>query len=266
MRPNSPGSVPRSSDVLTGLRLGLGTFTVIPAGPLPDIRTGHARIALLTAPLTSLPVAAVVAAVAFIGHHLHWPNLVSGALAVGAGAWATRGMHIDGLADTVDGLGAGWDRDRALHVMKSGDVGPMGVVSLIVVMLTQAAAVGALASHPLVVTSMWAAGRIGCAWVGATLNAARTSGLGTVMARSCGVAGCVIASMVTAAFSLLLIGFSGLPPERLFAAAAAAVAVLIWLCWRARRCFGGSTGDVFGASVELTTTALLVGMVSGGLS
>ena len=44
-------------------------------------------------------------------------------------AFGTRAMHLDGLADTVDGLGSGWDRERALAIMARGDVGPMGVVA-----------------------------------------------------------------------------------------------------------------------------------------
>ena len=43
------------------------------------------------------------------------------------------------LADTVDGLGSGWDRNRALKVMQLGDTGPMGAVALVIMIGLQAA-------------------------------------------------------------------------------------------------------------------------------
>lgn len=41
-------------------------------------------------------------------------------------ALGTRAMHLDGFADTVDGIRVGWDRETRLAVMKQGDIGPMG--------------------------------------------------------------------------------------------------------------------------------------------
>ena len=66
------------------------------------------------------------------------PALVVGLLVVGTLALGTRAMHLDGLADTVDGLGSGWDRQRALEVMRRGDIGPMGVVALVIMLGLQA--------------------------------------------------------------------------------------------------------------------------------
>src|SRR5699024_4511702 len=59
-----------------------------------------------------------------------------------------RAMHMDGLADTVDGLTASYGRERALEVMRASDVGPAGVVALVLVLLTQATALAAVAVRP----------------------------------------------------------------------------------------------------------------------
>ena len=47
----------------------------------------------------------------------------------------TGGLHLDGLADTVDGLGSRRDRERMLEIMKDGSVGPFGALALILQIL-----------------------------------------------------------------------------------------------------------------------------------
>ncbi len=43
----------------------------------------------------------------------------------------TGGLHLDGLADSMDGLGSRRERERMLEIMKDGAVGPFGVLALI---------------------------------------------------------------------------------------------------------------------------------------
>ena len=63
-------------------------------------------------------------------------------------ALTTRALHLDGLADTFDGLGAAGSTERALAIMKRGDIGPMGAVALIVVLgVTAIAATPAHAAY-----------------------------------------------------------------------------------------------------------------------
>ena len=97
-------------------------------------------------------------------------------------------MHLDGLADTVDGLGSGWDRARALQVMRLGDIGAMGAVALVIVIGLQASAIGRVAAD---LRGAVLVGVVICASRGALslvcrsgVPAARTDGLGVTVAGS----------------------------------------------------------------------------------
>jgi adenosylcobinamide-GDP ribazoletransferase len=250
--------------VFTGLRLAAGTLTVLPSGPIPDIDQPLAARAMIVAPLAVLPLAAASALVAWGAQLFSLPPLVVGLLVVGTLALGTRALHLDGLADTVDGLGSGWDPARALEIMRRGDIGPMGVVALVIVLGLQAAAIGWLADDlrgavlvGLVVCCSRAALTVVCR---RGVPAARTEGLGVAMAGS-------VPWPATLVVWLLLVLILGLvqrewgtgPVSGVVAALAALVAVLL-LVRRCVRRFGGVTGDVMGAAVEIALAIMLIGV------
>ncbi|WP_040924031.1 adenosylcobinamide-GDP ribazoletransferase, partial [Saccharomonospora iraqiensis] len=103
--------------------MAFGTFTAVPV-PAPrtvDRRVGGA--AMLLAPLAAFALAVPAALLVFVAATVGLPPLVTAVLAVGAVALGSRGLHLDGLSDTADGLSASYDRTRALEVMHRGDAG-----------------------------------------------------------------------------------------------------------------------------------------------
>ncbi|MYX73011.1 adenosylcobinamide-GDP ribazoletransferase, partial [Streptomyces sp. SID3915] len=66
--------------------------------------------------------------------------LLAAVASVALPAALTRGLHLDGLADTADGLGSGKPAEDALRIMKQSDIGPFGVITLLFVLLAQVAA------------------------------------------------------------------------------------------------------------------------------
>ena len=251
----------------SALRLAVGTLTVLPTGAVTVDRP-TARWAMLLAPVAVVPLGLLVAVATAASERLGWPDLVVGLVGVAALALGTRALHLDGLADTVDGLGAGWDRERALAVMRRGDVGPMGVVALVVVLGVQAATAGALVVDGasavglgVLVCCSRAALVVACR---AGVPAARPTGLGAAVAGTVPRGEAVAVQVVVAGVLAWVWAWRGGSWEAgvLTAVAAVAAAGLV-VAWCGRRC-GGVTGDVMGASVEVALTVLLLGACATG--
>jgi adenosylcobinamide-GDP ribazoletransferase len=250
--------------VLDGLRLATGTLTVIPSGPIPEIDRPLAARAMVLAPLAVLPLAAGAAAVAWVASQAGLPELMVGLLTVGTLALGSRGMHLDGLADTVDGLASGWDRNRALEVMRRGNTGPMGAAALVIVLGLQAASIGR------VVVDLHTAILLGvvvcCSRCALALvcrhgvRPARTEGLGVAVAGSVPWLAAFLSWLAaTIVLGLAEAAIGGSYAGGVVAAVVAGLAVLV-LVWRCVRRLGGVTGDVMGAGIELALTIMLVGI------
>lgn len=252
--------------MIDGLRLAFGTLTAVPTPAPTRVDRGTARQAMLLAPVTAVPLAVVAVLAHLVVADGALPPMVAAAVVLGLVALWSRGLHLDGLADTVDGLASGSDRDRALEVMRRGDVGPGGVTALLILLLVQFAALTTLLTTRrgvvLVVVAVLASRYVlvwGC-WE--RTPAARPTGLGAGVARSVPTLAAAGASSV-----MLAVGI-GLPA--LFAGrwypgplvVVAAVLATAWVLLVAVRRLGGVTGDVLGASVEVAlTAALLLGSV-----
>jgi adenosylcobinamide-GDP ribazoletransferase len=186
----------------------------------------------------------------------------AGLLVVGFLALATRGMHVDGLADTADGLGCYGPPERALAVMREGGVGAFAVVALVVTLGVQAAALTALEAHPIAAVALAAAtGRAGFAWCARRgVAAARPGGLGATVAGSQPV---WVAPLWWAVLAVAAIAVVPGRPWQGPLAVAVAAALVVGLSAHTRRRFGGVTGDVLGAANELATLATLVVLATG---
>lgn len=247
-----------------GLLLAVGTLTALPVPAPRRIDRPTARDGMLLAPLAGAVPGAAGAAAALAATALGLSPWVAAALAVTALTLATRGLHQDGLADTVDGFAASYDRERALAVMRSGDTGPAGATALVLVLLLQVTALAQVLDAPdraraVTVLACAVAGRamlaVACA---RGVPAARPGGLGATVAGSVPPVLLLPVVLVTAASCALLTGVAGLPWWSGACAVAAAVATGSVMVARAVRRLGGVTGDVLGACVEVASTAAMI--------
>lgn len=248
-----------------GLRLAATTFTVAPVRP-GRIDRAVAGVAMSVAPLAGALLGALLGAALLALAAIPAPPLLTGAAVVALGAGLTRGLHLDGLADTVDALGSYAGPGRALAVMRRPDVGPFGVTTLVLVLLAQVAAVSVLAARPAVaalaaVVTAVATGRLAVSWACRHgVPAARPDGLGALVAGSVRWPALAVG---TAGVAAVAVGSVPGRPWQGPVAVVAALAAALLLVRHAVRRFGGVTGDVLGAACEAATTVAFAMLVLG---
>jgi adenosylcobinamide-GDP ribazoletransferase len=261
---------------MSGLFGAVTMFTVlpIPAGARLDVDRRSAARSLLWLPAVGAGLG-LLAGVPLVATGLLVPTptgaVLGAALAVATLAVATRGLHLDGLADTVDGLGSSTEAGQALAVMRKPDIGAFGVVAVVLLLLVKVAALAAATGRGLgagvaglVVAEL--VGRVGVVLAAARgIPSARPEGFGALVAGTVGRPAQVIAVAATVGIAAFPLGWGGqYISVQLLAAVFVGLAVAIW--WRRRvvRRIGGVTGDVFGSVVELSSVAALVAVAVTG--
>ena len=177
------------------------------------------------------------------------------ALLLSLWVWLSGGLHLDGLADTADAWVGGYgDRERTLAIMKDPACGPIGVISLVLVLLLKWAALVALldAGQWLVLLLAPWLGRWVLPLLLLTTPYVRPGGMGQMLVEHMPRRS-LPALLALHVLVMLLCGWS--------AVGALLVALLVWLVVRhyLRERLGGTTGDTAGALVELVEVAVLVG-------
>ncbi|MFF7213534.1 adenosylcobinamide-GDP ribazoletransferase [Streptomyces sp. NPDC008238] len=262
-------AAPTAATAAEGLRFAFGTLTVL------RVRVGRwdrpaARAGMLWAPLAGLVVGLCAAAAGGLLLLLGAGPLLAAVAGVAVPAALTRGLHLDGLADTADGLGSGKPAEDALRIMRQSDIGPFGVLTLVLVLLAQVAALAGLYGQS------WTRGAVAAALAGLTsravmtlacregVPAARAGGLGAAVSGVVPARAAWLLAAVTVAVCAAAGAAHGVPDAvRCAAAAAAATAAAELLLRRCRRRLGGVTGDVLGALCETAATTVLLVLTLG---
>ena len=243
----------------SGVRLAFSWLTVLPVhGPDTVDRRAAAR-AIAAAPLVGLVLGGVAAAIAWIGTAAGVSPALAGLVTVAALALCTRGMHVDGLADTFDGLGCYGPPERALEVMRSGGAGPFGVAALVVGIGAQALAFGTLAAAGQFAALIVAvtAGRVAVVWVCRRgTGAASEHGFGALTAGTQRIRVAVLWTVLLGTASVWVTTSWWQGPL----AVTVAIGVSVALAAHCARRFGGLVGDTLGAVVELTVAVAAIGL------
>jgi len=192
------------------------------------------------------------AALVFLGLQRILPLPASVFCAIVFAAFITNGFHEDGLADSFDGFGGGWKKDRVLEIMRDSRIGTYGTLALIFVILGKFNFLSVLPQGQIWRWLMVAhtASRWTILPLCAYLPYARAEGQGKLVAKQVGILE-IIVGTVTLLLVLIL-----LPRQAALVAllATSLVTLLSGLYFRAR--LQGITGDCLGAANQLTEVGL----------
>ncbi len=191
------------------------------------------------------------------------PHGVSAGLLVAVLALTNYGFHLDGLADTIDGLAGGGTKEERLRIMRKGDIGPMGVIAIVLVLIVKFAALSAvlggmggrtdlLSLGAAVIFLFPVMGRFAIVPMACWSRYARDGeGLGSALSGNA-PKNLAVALVTVLVFSILLLG----PVAILFVAILMAVVYFAVLYFNKK--VGGVTGDIFGFQSELSEVIFLV--------
>ncbi len=236
------------------MRRAFSFLTMLGRAAVPNERT------LSWFPLVGVVVGALVGGAWWAAGRL-WPAPLAAVVAVAVDAAVTGCLHLDGLADSADGLITPVTRERRFEIMADPRVGAFGAVALVVVLGLRVAALAATPAKVLVIAGVWCGSRTVMATVARTVPYAHPDG-GTASA-FVGAADhrATVSSLGVAAYGLvaaLTLAVLGTGP-RGFVIVAAEVLAALAVVWFAIRRLGGYSGDVLGAcGVIGETVGLLV--------
>ena len=203
-------------------------------------------------PVVGLILGVTLAGVDWVTSRL-FPGLLGALLTVTAWKLLTGGLHLDGLADCLDGL-VGRDREHRLAIMRDSRIGTFGAVGLILFLMLEIVAVAELTP-----TVRWRAliavptlARAVPAVLGRGFPAARPGGQGAAFLAGVGRLAAPIALLVALLVCVLTLRVAGVT------ALVAGLFVALAAAWFENRRLGGLTGDVLGAAIELAELAALL--------
>jgi adenosylcobinamide-GDP ribazoletransferase len=236
---------------VSGFAGAVSLLTRFPVGQRGD-PPGLAR-AVPWFPVVGLAVGAAIAA-SYVALGWLLPPLPAAAMATLAGAVLTGAFHEDGLADVADAFAGGWTRERRLEILDDPRLGTFGALALAGTFVVRVTAIAALDSWSALalLPAAHATSRVAGVLLMRRLPLAAPDGLGASYAAALAPRGEAAAIASGAAVAVALVGPWAAPVLAL--CALAAVSVGAW----ARAKIGGITGDVLGATQQLSELAVLL--------
>jgi adenosylcobinamide-GDP ribazoletransferase len=240
--------------------LALGYFTRIPVPAWVGWSPEELNRAVRYFPLAGLIVALLSATVLWIALQV-LPASLAVLLSMAASLRLTGAFHEDGLADSADGLGGGWQREDVLRIMKDSRIGTYGAVVLGMALLTKFVALDVLAARGWIVfvalLVVHPLSRLAALVVMLALPYVRDddSSRAKPVAQGVGRNELLIGALCGLAPVVIALGCGVLSMVRVGALLLVAAGVTLWWARLLRRRLGGYTGDALGATQQLVELA-----------
>lgn len=236
-------------------RVALGFFTRVPVH-IADFQEADLNHAARYFPLVGALVGTVSYAVYWIA--AQWlPAEIAILASIAASIGITGAFHEDGLADAVDGLGGGWQKQQVLSIMQDSRLGSYGAVALLLMLMTKFQALLHMPAGILLAVTLagHSLSRFAAVLVICTQAYVRAEGKAKPLATQ------------LSPYELLLAAVFGLAPlallpPRLWLALLPVALVWLWFSRKLKLRLGGYTGDCLGAMQQLTELAFYIGVLA----
>ena len=237
------------------LRLAFSFLTI-----LPVLDSRPASEEMVGRSFAWFPIVGFVLGLALCGEDvflsLAFGPLICSVLVIATLTTITGAIHLDGLADTADALGAGRDRIRALEILRDSRVGSFGAIAIFFDLALKIVALASLTGLHRYAALILAPGLARLMMVEVTrgIDYLRDGGAGSTLLRPYATPVHLLVGPVTAVvLAIALMEFPTL---------IVAPAVMLAMRWFYRRWLGGVTGDLIGACGELVEIAVFLTVAS----
>ena len=242
--------------IVDDLRAAIMLLTRLPVWAAKGGDTPNLSRSTWAYPLVGMLVGTIGAVALFTAYSLGIGMILSVLIMITVMVLSTGAFHEDGLADTADGIGGGWTRERKLEIMRDSRIGTYGTVALLLSLGLRSAALVTISDIMLIMLSTVMAATISRAGIVILLfvmSPARSDGMGTVAENP------PLLAVVTAMFFALLA--TQIMPHGMTAGAVGCIGLLL-IYWMGKRHLDGYTGDLLGAGQQLVEIVILVTLSS----
>jgi adenosylcobinamide-GDP ribazoletransferase len=250
--------------------LAVGFFTRIPVPNFANFEEQELNYSAKYFPLVGI-IVGVVGALVFLLAAQIFPTNIAVLLSMVATIYVTGAFHEDGMADSIDGIGGGWDRERILTIMQDSRLGTYGAIALFLMLFAKFQVLNTLPAHSVayVLIAAHALSRLCAVYVMATLDYVKASGKAKPLAVAVQLKDLVVAT-VFGLLPLVLLYWYLLPDVTdvrdvaTFTLSWLLSISFIWVWWRnkIKHWLGGYTGDCLGAMQQMTELAFYLGVLA----
>ncbi len=253
--------------------LAVGFFTRIPVPNFPDFPEEELNHAAKYFPLVGILVG-LVAAVAYYVASLLLPQSLAVMVSMAASIYLTGAFHEDGLADSADGLGGGWERERILTIMQDSRLGTYGAIAIFLMLFAKFQTLNAM--HPFVISvaliCAHALSRLAAVWVMRCANYVRFAGKSKPLATTLSWVDLAVGNLFgllpfVLVLALLILSHHTWQVLALLILMTMVPVLCVWWWWltKIKRWIGGYTGDTLGAMQQMTELAFYLGVLAWSL-
>lgn len=250
--------------------LALGFFTRIPVPHFAHFQPSDLNHSAKYFPLIGI-IVGLFGAVFFYLASFIFPQTIAVLISMSASIYLTSAFHEDGLADSADGLGGGWEREQILTIMQDSRLGTYGAIALFLMLMAKFQTLNSL--NPILIPLALIAGHAVSRWwailLMATLSYVKTEGKAKPLATQLNIRDLIIATIIGLSpllciFYLLIVSGHSQFSLLKFALMSVLPSSIVWFWWRKKliKNLCGYTGDTLGAAQQLTELAFYLGILA----